>query len=82
MADPHSDQSDYHKGEMDIHEQASSYELFMNVTKWGSLVVTVCLLFFIVWFAVKGAGLMPAFISAAVVAVLGFYMLKKKPDAH
>lgn len=83
MADHHADHSPEHvKGTMDIHEQASSYELFMLLTKWGSLIVSVLLLFFIVWFAVPGGGFIAAAISAVVFAILGWMMLKTKPDAH
>ncbi|MFT4091592.1 MAG: aa3-type cytochrome c oxidase subunit IV [Asticcacaulis sp.] len=74
--------SDHIKGEMDIHEQVASYALFCNITKWGSLIVAVALLFFTIWFAVSGAGFLPAIITAIVVSIIGFFMLKKKPDAH
>lgn len=74
--------SDHIKGEMDIHEQASSYTLFGNLTKWGSLIVAVGLLFFTIWFAVSGAGFLPAAITAIIVAIIGFFLLKGKPDAH
>lgn len=74
--------SDHIKGEMDIHEQAASYALFGNLTKWGSLIVAVSLLFFTIWFAVSGAGFLPAAITAIVVSIIGFFLLKEKPDAH
>ncbi|UDF04452.1 aa3-type cytochrome c oxidase subunit IV [Asticcacaulis sp. AND118] len=73
---------DYHKGEMDIHEQSETYDLFMGLTKWGSLIIAVGLLFFVLWFAVKGAGFVIAAAVSVVVAVIGFLLLKKKPDAH
>ena len=25
----------YHRGDMDIHEQAATYEFVMKLTKWG-----------------------------------------------
>ncbi|MDC7683509.1 aa3-type cytochrome c oxidase subunit IV [Asticcacaulis sp. BYS171W] len=80
MAADHS--GDYHKGEMDIHEQAATFDMFTGMAKWGSLVIAVGLLFFTVWFAVKGAGFIPAAISAFVVAVVGFLALKKGANAH
>lgn len=73
---------DYHKGEMDIHEQSETYDLFMGLTKWGSLIIAVGILFFVLLFAVKGAGFFIAGFVSAVVAVIGFLVLKKKPDAH
>ena len=48
MANPSS--SDYHRGEMDIHEQSATYAGFMNLTKWGSLILAVGLLFVTLWF--------------------------------
>ena len=42
--------SDYHRGEMDIHEQASTFQLVMGITKWGSLVMAAFLLFLVLWF--------------------------------
>ena len=32
--------SDYHRGEMDIQEQVATFDLFMALTKWGSLATT------------------------------------------
>lgn len=78
MADHNS--GDYHKGEMDIHMQQSTYELFMNLTKWGSLILTVILTFFILLFAVKGAGFFPAAGVSFAIAVIGFFLLKKPAD--
>jgi len=80
MAADHS--GDYHKGEMDIHEQEATYDLFMGLTKWGSLIIAVGILFFSLWFAVKGAGFFTALPVAAVALIVGFIALKKKPAAH
>jgi len=81
MADHHHDHSDYVHGEMDIHQNQSTYELFGNLTKWGSLIVAVALVFLVLLTCVPGAGLMTAAIVAIVLAVLGWVFLKKKPDA-
>ncbi|MFN3228616.1 MAG: aa3-type cytochrome c oxidase subunit IV [Asticcacaulis sp.] len=70
----HSD--DYKHGEMDIHQNVSTYNLFMALTKWGSLYTAAFILFITVAFAVKGAGLLPAIIATAVMLVLGFFLLK------
>lgn len=82
MADHHDHHNDYVHGEMDISQHKHSYELFADLTKWGCLHLAVVLVFIIVLTCIPGAGLIPAFISAAVVGVLGFILLKKKPDSH
>ena len=79
MADQH-DSSDYVHGEMDIRQHESTYRLFNNLTMWVSLSLAVLLVFLIVFTCTK-AGFIAAFLSAAVLAVLGFFGLKKKP-AH
>ncbi|AYG96359.1 aa3-type cytochrome c oxidase subunit IV [Brevundimonas naejangsanensis] len=65
---------------MNITEQAWTWALFVGLTKWVSLSMAALILFLTVWFAV-GAGFMPAFISAAVLSVLGFFALRTK-KAH
>ena len=71
----HHDHSDYVKGTQDISEHKASYDLFNNVTKWGSLFLIVVLTFFIILFAVKGGTFITAFIVSAVLAVLGVWGL-------
>jgi hypothetical protein len=73
--------SEYHRGEMDIHEQVSTFHLVMGITKWGSLFLASFLLFVILWFC-TGAGFIGAFISGAVVAVLGILLLRSRGDAE
>jgi hypothetical protein len=72
--------SDYHRGGMDIAEQSSTYALVMNMTKWGSLVVAVSVLFFVLLFC-TGAGFMGAAVTALVVAVLGTLFLRGGGEA-
>jgi len=72
--------SDYHRGEMDIQEQASTYALFMGMTKWGSLALAALLVLLVLWFCTP-AGFVPGFISAAVLTVLGVFLLREKPAA-
>ena len=73
--------SDYHRGEMDIHEQVSTFHLVMGITKWGSLVLASFLLFVVLWFC-TGAGFIGAFITGAVVAVLGIALLRRRGAAE
>jgi len=71
---------DYHRGEMDIHEQSRTYHSFLVLSKWGSLAIIVGLLFFSLLFAV-GVGFIGSAATAFVVLVLGIVGLreKKKP---
>ncbi|EGF90243.1 bacterial aa3 type cytochrome c oxidase subunit IV family protein [Asticcacaulis biprosthecium C19] len=84
MADhhDHDSHSDYVRGEMDIHQHRGTYGLFAALTKWGSLNLAVFLTFIIILTCTK-LGLIAAGVSAVVVAVVGWFLLKKKADpAH
>ena len=67
--------SDYHRGEMDIHEQADTYERVMAMTKYGSLAIGALVLFLTLWFC-TGAGFMGSTITAVVVIALGLFLLR------
>jgi hypothetical protein len=72
-----------HRGEMNIHEQRSTYDLFMGMTKWGSLAVAALVLFLVVWFCTgPDGGLVTALISALALVVAGFFLLKSKPKGR
>jgi hypothetical protein len=73
--------SEFHHGDMDIHAQAATFKAVMTGTKWACLVLAVGVLFFTMWFCTE-AGFFTAFITAAVVAVLGFVLLKSRGSAH
>ncbi len=74
--------SDYTRGEMDIEAHKASFHAFVLMSKWGSLSIAVGLLFFAMWFCTQ-AGVLAAFVSAAVVAVVGTLILREKPgSAH
>lgn len=70
----------HHRGEMDIQEQMSTFELFNNLTKWGSLFVGALVLFLTLWFCTP-AGFGGAAITAVVVIALGVFLLRDKPEA-
>ncbi|THD63134.1 aa3-type cytochrome c oxidase subunit IV [Phenylobacterium sp.] len=70
--------SEYHRGEMDIHEQVSTFHLVMNITKWGALIIAVGVLTTTLWFC-TGAGFMGGLISGVVLLVLGVIFLREKP---
>jgi Bacterial aa3 type cytochrome c oxidase subunit IV len=82
MADHGESHGDYVHGKMDISEHVSTYEMFANLTKWGSLIVSAGLVFLVVLTCVKDAGFIPAAISAVVVLAVGWFILRKKPDTH
>lgn len=73
---------DYHRGEMDIHEQAATYAAFGKMTKWGSLTAAVLLLFLTLVFCTP-AGFIGSAIAAVVLLALGIALLREKPvPAH
>jgi hypothetical protein len=72
--------SDYHRGEMDIQEQVSTFNLVMGMTKWGSLILAAFLLFIVIWFCTP-AGFVSGFVSGVVLLALGIVMLRSKPEA-
>lgn len=67
--------SDYHRGEMDIAEQVSTFHFVMAMTKWGSLALACLLTLFVLWFCTS-AGFIGAAITSVVVLVLGILFLK------
>jgi hypothetical protein len=74
--------SDYHRGEMDIHEQVSTFHLVMGLTKWGSLVIAAFVLFITLWFCTS-AGFLGGLISAVVVFAIGVLLLRGgKAEGH
>ncbi len=75
MADPHHDSDAYVRGSQEIGEQESTFDAFMGMTKWGSLAIAVLLVFLTLWFQ-PGGSLMTGLITAVVLSVAGFFMLK------
>jgi len=68
---------DYHRGEMDIHEQSQTFHMVMGMTKWASLAVVSGVLFLTLWFC-TGAGFGTAFISGAILAAVGIFALRER----
>jgi hypothetical protein len=73
--------SEYHRGEMDIQEQVSTFNLFNSLTKWGSLAIASLLTMLVLWFCTP-AGFISGFIVAVVMIVLGVTLLREKPTAE
>ena len=68
---------DYHRGEMDIHEQVNTYNAVMGMTKWGSLAIAVAILALVLWFCTP-AGFIGGLIPALVLLVVGILLLREK----
>lgn len=73
--------SDYHRGQMDIHEQQATFQMVMAMTKWGSLSVAVGVLFATLWFCTT-TGFLGALGAALVLTVIGVVALKRRAPAH
>lgn len=72
--------SEYHHGDMDIHEQTATFKFFIGMTKWGSLAISALLVLLTVWFCTP-AGFLAGLISAVVVTAIGVVVLREKPGA-
>jgi hypothetical protein len=72
--------SDYHRGDMDIAEHTATFQGFIALSKWGSLALAVALIFVVLIFCTT-AGFFQAAGAAVVVAVVGGFLLRDKPDA-
>jgi hypothetical protein len=72
--------SEYHRGEMDISEQAATYGIFMLLTKWGSLAIAALLVLLVLWFCTPACFLVGLGVSLAM-TVIGIFILRDKPDA-
>ena len=72
--------TDYHRGEMDIAEQTSTFHLVMGMTKWGSLTIAAGVLFFTLLFCTH-TGFLGSAAYTAVLIVAGIFMLRGgKPE--
>jgi len=75
MADPHHASDDYVRGSQEISEQASTFDVFMGMTKWGSLIIAALLMLLVLWFQ-PGGSLMAGVITAVVMLVAGYFFLR------
>ena len=73
--------SDYHRGEMDVSAQASTYHMFMVLTKWCSLYLSSGVLFWVLLLCAKASFLQSA-LGTVVLLVLGTLLLREKKSAH
>jgi len=70
--------SDYTHGQMDIRQQQGSFDIFLKMTKWGSLAVAVAVLFATIWFCTDG-GFLGGLVPSLVLMALGIFFLREKP---
>ena len=75
MAKSHDAKTDYVHGSQEISEQASTFTAFMGLTKWGSLILAVLVMFLTLWFQ-PGGSFVTGLITAVVMSVAGFFFLK------
>jgi hypothetical protein len=73
-------QTEYHRGDMEIGEQVSTFHGFIALSKWGSLVIATALIFLVLVFCAH-AGFFQAAGAAIIVAVLGVLGLREKKAA-
>lgn len=73
-------ESDYHRGEMDIHAQAGTYKTFGTLMAWGCVVQAALLAFLVLNFCTNTSFLFSA-AAGIVVLALGALLLSRKP-AH
>ena len=79
MAEP---AADYHRGEMEISEQEATFHGFIAMTKWGSLLIAVGILFFALIFC-TAAGFFQAAFASLVMLIVGIFLLRdKKTTGH
>lgn len=70
----------YEHGTMDVSEQAATFKLFTGLMKWNAYAFALVVLFLTVWF-MPGGAFLPALISTAIVAAIGWWYLRR-PAAH
>lgn len=79
MADQH-DHDDYVRGTMEIGEQSSTYLLFLDMAKYGSLAIAALLAFLTLWFMPAGSFILGAIV--AVVMLVGGIFFLRSPKKH
>lgn len=83
MADPHQTDSHdaYVRGSQEISEQSQTFHAFIGMSKWGSLGIAALLAFLVIWFQPGGSFIAGA-ITAVVMVVAGWFLLKSPKASH
>jgi hypothetical protein len=71
---------DYHRGDMDVHEQVSTYKAFLTISKWVSLFLGVGILFLAMLFSTQ-TGFIGSAATALVLLVIGVVLLRSRSKA-
>jgi hypothetical protein len=72
-------EAEYHHGDMDVSEQANTYAVFGEITKWSSLVIGVMVLVLTIWFCTD-LGFFAGLIPGIVLFALGVIFLRRGPS--
>jgi hypothetical protein len=73
--------SEYHRGDMDISEQAATYKAFGSMSAWGSLIIATGIFMATLWFCTD-AGFFGGLIPGVVLCAVGAVFLSRKPAEH
>lgn len=76
------DGGEYHRGDMVIEEQRSTYNVFMSLTKWGSVAAAAVVIWATLSFAVGTGVLTATLITAVLVAASVFFLRKGETDVE
>jgi hypothetical protein len=69
--------ADHARGEMDISHHKATFDGFMAVTVWGSLLTAICVLYLTLVFA-AGFDWLASLIGVAILSVIAGLVLKMK----
>jgi hypothetical protein len=73
--------SDYHRGEMDVHEQQATFRSVMVASKWSTLAIIAGIAFLTLWFCTS-AGFFSALVTAIIIVAVGIFALRERPSTH
>ena len=70
--------SEYNTGDQEIDQAKATYSAFITASKWSSLWLAAVIVALVVWFCTD-QGFLPGAISAVVILILGYMLLRKRP---
>jgi Bacterial aa3 type cytochrome c oxidase subunit IV. len=76
-----SEHAEFERGKQQIEEQISTYRLFLDLAKWGSLVLGAFVLFLTLWFMPNGNFFTGAFAMIVMLAA-GIWFLRTPKSAR
>ena len=72
-AGDHNPQADYHRGQMEVADQRSTYMLFNSLVHWCSTFIAALVAFLVLWLCAHIAFL-GALVVAVVIVAVGVFM--------